>query len=251
MTTPSTDKVKLPILAAFGLPALPVAAIGLVMAVYLPNFFAKHVGISLAAVGSAFMIVRLIDMGLDPLLGLGMDKTRSGLGRFRPWMLIGSPFVMAAIWFLFNAQPGMSEVIAPLTGLFSAHRANMIYRSDERLNAAVARMERRDDGAFGVAVDARTILCGVEPSLNWVLTAMEREAIHEDVRRYLADPLMFANFYRQRSTQRRMTSTSPSSSFDLLNGMRFPNPASSMPRKTGNTKRLQSAIPARFSADSR
>ena len=111
MTTPSTDKVKLPILAAFGLPALPVAAIGLVMAVYLPNFFAKHVGISLAAVGSAFMIVRLIDMGLDPLLGLGMDKTRSGLGRFRPWMLIGSPFVMAAIWFLFNAQPGMSEVM--------------------------------------------------------------------------------------------------------------------------------------------
>ena len=99
----------------------------------------------------------------------------------------------------------MFTVTAPLTGLFSSWRANMIYRSDERLNAAVARMERRDDGAFGVAVDARTILCGVEPSLNWVLTAMEREAIHEDVRRYLADPLMFANFYRQRSTQRRMT----------------------------------------------
>ncbi len=104
-----------------------------------------------------------------------------------------------------RTEGGMFTATAPLTGLFSSWRANMIYRSDERLNAAVARMERRDNGAFGVAVDARTILCGVEPSLNWVLTATEREAIHEDVRRYLADPLMFANFYRQRSTERRIT----------------------------------------------
>lgn len=74
---------------AFASTALPIAAIGLVMGVYLPRFFASQLGVSLAAVGSAFTIVRLIDMAVDPLLGMGMDRTQTRIGRYRPWLILG------------------------------------------------------------------------------------------------------------------------------------------------------------------
>jgi Na+/melibiose symporter-like transporter len=94
---------------AFSSTALPIAAIGLVMAVYLPRFFAGQLGLSLAAVGLAFTIVRLIDLAIDPILGMAMDRTRSRLGRYRPWLLLGGPIVMLAAYMLFMAQPGITE----------------------------------------------------------------------------------------------------------------------------------------------
>ncbi len=50
--------MKLPrsILAGISAPALPIAGLGLPIVVYLPNFFANTVGISLAMVGVIFML---------------------------------------------------------------------------------------------------------------------------------------------------------------------------------------------------
>jgi Na+/melibiose symporter-like transporter len=104
-----SSRLPLPVVMAFSSTALPIAAIALVMAVYLPRFFAGHIGLSLAAVGGAFTIVRLIDMCLDPLLGMAMDRTRSKLGRYRPWLLLGAPIVMLAVYMLFMARPGITE----------------------------------------------------------------------------------------------------------------------------------------------
>lgn len=103
------SRLPLPVVLAFSSTALPIAAIGLVMAVYLPRFFAGQLGLSLAAVGLAFTIVRLIDLAIDPLLGMAMDRTRSRIGRYRPWLLIGGPIVMLAAYMLFMAQPGITE----------------------------------------------------------------------------------------------------------------------------------------------
>jgi hypothetical protein len=47
--------------------------------------------VGLAAVGWAFGLVRIFDLWFDPLLGLAMDRTRTRLGRFRPWFLAGAP----------------------------------------------------------------------------------------------------------------------------------------------------------------
>lgn len=94
-------------LAAFAAPCLPIAALGLPLVVYLPEFYASELGLSLTAVGSAFLIVRLIDIIFDPLIGGMMDRTRSRWGRFRPWMVLGSPLVMAGAFALFMAKPGI------------------------------------------------------------------------------------------------------------------------------------------------
>jgi Na+/melibiose symporter-like transporter len=50
-----------------------------------------------------------VDVPLDPFIGAVMDKTRSPLGRYRLWMLIGTPFLMWGLYQLFNPPMGASE----------------------------------------------------------------------------------------------------------------------------------------------
>ena len=94
---------------AFAATSLPISAVGLAMAVYLPRHFASHLGLDLAVVGTAFFIVRMIDIPIDGLLGWGMDKTRTPIGRYRVWTLLGAPFLMAGVYFLFMAPAGISQ----------------------------------------------------------------------------------------------------------------------------------------------
>lgn len=102
----SGGRVSWPRLAIFSGPSLPISALGLPLAVYLPEFFANVIGVGLAAVGAIFLAVRLLDLAVDPVLGAVMDRTRTPFGRFRPWMLVGAPIVMLAVYMIFMARPG-------------------------------------------------------------------------------------------------------------------------------------------------
>ncbi len=99
-------------LAAFAGPGLPIGAVGLPMIVYLPPYYAGHLGLDLAAVGLVFFLVRAIDLPLDPLLGHWMDRTRSRFGRYRPWLLAGGITLAAGVWLVFMAEPGLSPFAA-------------------------------------------------------------------------------------------------------------------------------------------
>jgi Na+/melibiose symporter-like transporter len=94
-------------LAAFAAPCIPVAAMLMPVTVYLPNYYAKDLGVDLAAIGFAFAMVRLFDLWLDPTLGFLIDKTNTRFGRFRPWLVGGLPIAVLAIWMLFMARPGI------------------------------------------------------------------------------------------------------------------------------------------------
>jgi len=87
---------------------LPYSALVTSVAVQVPRYFASHLGLGLAA-GGIFGLVRLIDIPLDPALGLAMDRTRTPLGRYRPWMLAGAPVLMLGIYKLYEAQPGVEK----------------------------------------------------------------------------------------------------------------------------------------------
>jgi Na+/melibiose symporter-like transporter len=87
---------------------MPVSALGIPLTVYLPNYYASHIGISLTAVGLAFSIVRLIDIAFDPAIGVAINATQTSFGRFRPWMAAGAPLLMVAVYMLFMAAPGVS-----------------------------------------------------------------------------------------------------------------------------------------------
>ena len=98
MTAPRRSNA---VLAAFSGPCLPLAAFGVALPVTLPEFYATHVGLELGVVAAVFMAVRLIDIAFDPLIGWGMDRTRTRLGRYRPWMAVSIPILMLAALMMF------------------------------------------------------------------------------------------------------------------------------------------------------
>jgi GPH family glycoside/pentoside/hexuronide:cation symporter len=106
LETPATRKLPVRLLAPFAAASMPVSALGIPLTVYLPNYYASHIGISLLAVGAAFSIVRLIDIFFDPLIGVAINATNSRFGRFRPWMVAGAPLLMLASYMIFMAEPG-------------------------------------------------------------------------------------------------------------------------------------------------
>jgi Na+/melibiose symporter-like transporter len=93
------------VLLAYGLPALPAAMLGLPLLVYLPGFYAEQVGIGLTAVGAILLLARLWDGVTDPVIGFLSDRTRSRIGRRRPWMIASLPLVLAGAWLLFRPPP--------------------------------------------------------------------------------------------------------------------------------------------------
>lgn len=97
-------------LSAFSAPTLPLAALGLPLVVYLPEYYANNLGLNLSMVGLAFMAVRFSDIFLDPIFGEMMDRTRTRMGRFRPWMLLNTPLLALSTYMLFMAQKGVGPL---------------------------------------------------------------------------------------------------------------------------------------------
>lgn len=75
---------------------------------YLLFFYTDVFGITAAAAGLMFLIVRLIDAIADPLIGTFVDKTNTKYGRFRPYLLYGA-FPFAGVAILCFTTPGFSE----------------------------------------------------------------------------------------------------------------------------------------------
>lgn len=89
---------------AFSATSLPLQALAIAVAVHLPAYFAASIGVELAVVGAAFGLVRLIDVPIEPALGLAMDRTRTRWGRYRFWTLLGAPFLMLGLYMLLMAD---------------------------------------------------------------------------------------------------------------------------------------------------
>jgi len=104
-------------LAAFAAPALPLAAAGLPLSVYLPPFYVQEAGLSLGLVGAIFMLSRIWDAVNDPLIGVLSDRSRTRFGRRKPWIAAGAPiFALSALAIfapgLFGVAPGAAWLAA-------------------------------------------------------------------------------------------------------------------------------------------
>lgn len=63
-----------------------------------PFYYAKTVGLDPAVTGTLFLIVRAIDAITDPVMGVIADRTRTRMGRYRPWLLwLAVPFGVAGV----------------------------------------------------------------------------------------------------------------------------------------------------------
>lgn len=54
---------------------------------FLLYFYTDVFGITAAAAGTMFLVVRMLDTFYDPVVGVLADRTKSKYGKFRPWIL--------------------------------------------------------------------------------------------------------------------------------------------------------------------
>jgi len=95
-------------LIAYGLPALPAAAFGLPLLLYLPTYYAVDLGLGFTLVGALILAARLLDVAADPLIGWASDRFGTRHGRRRPWLVAALPLVLLAAEFLFRPASGVS-----------------------------------------------------------------------------------------------------------------------------------------------
>lgn len=57
------------------------------MVIFQLAFYTDTFGITAAAAGTLFLVVRVFDAFFDPLMGLVADRTETRWGKFRPWVL--------------------------------------------------------------------------------------------------------------------------------------------------------------------
>ena len=94
----------------YALPSLVTSVAALPMALFVPAFYADELGLPLAAVGAAIAASRLLDVVTDPLIGSLSDRFETRWGRRKPWLIVGTPLFLAAVWQVFvpgdNASTG-------------------------------------------------------------------------------------------------------------------------------------------------
>lgn len=54
---------------------------------FLPSFYTDTFGLSVAAVGTMFLVIRFFDAFNDPIMGIIADRTNTRWGKFRPYIL--------------------------------------------------------------------------------------------------------------------------------------------------------------------
>jgi Na+/melibiose symporter-like transporter len=138
------QRASLATMSIFSLTGLPLGALGIAMAIYVQPYFAQDLGVGLVAIAAAFGVVRLLDTFVDPFLAVVMDRTRTPIGRYRAWLIAGTPIMMIAVYALFMARPGIGTSYLILwllvlnlgTSIIGIARfawsANLVTRYDQR-----------------------------------------------------------------------------------------------------------------------
>lgn len=75
----------------------------LMVGTYITYFYTNILGIPAVMAGTIFMVARLVDAITDPLMGIMVDRTNTKIGRYRPYILAGAPFLGIVFILLFTA----------------------------------------------------------------------------------------------------------------------------------------------------
>lgn len=93
---------------AFATPSFALTAMLLPVLMYLPDYYARELGVDLAVLAVVLSVVRIADIAFDPVLGVLIDRSHPRTGRYRTWFLAGVPLTAVAIFMLYNAPVGVT-----------------------------------------------------------------------------------------------------------------------------------------------
>ena len=135
---------------AFAGPSLPLAGMGTIYGVYMAPYLTGVLGVGLTAIAGAFLIIQVLTLFLDPVLGWAMDRTRSRMGRFRPWLLASVPIFLLAVYMMFMAKPGIGARYLIIWGLVMGLGTSMLTLSQAAWGANLASTYNERSKLYGV-----------------------------------------------------------------------------------------------------
>lgn len=107
-------------LLCYALPWLVVQIVTLPLVNFVPGYYASELGIPLLQVSLVLLVGRGLDIFTDPLIGLLSDRTRTRIGRRKPWIIAGLPILMLGAWLLFRPpdDAGAFYLLASVTVVY-------------------------------------------------------------------------------------------------------------------------------------
>ncbi|MEE2702825.1 MAG: MFS transporter [Myxococcota bacterium] len=122
----AAGRLPLGIAMAYGPPVVGAASMLFFVQFYFLNFATDVLLISPAVIGVVFALGRLWDALTDPLVGTWSDRTRSRLGRRRPWLFASAPLLWLTFAMVYLPPRGLSDtstLVWVTIGLFAFYTA--------------------------------------------------------------------------------------------------------------------------------
>ena len=91
----------------YGVGAIGKDMVYALVAGFLMYYYNTVLGISATFIGVLFMAARTFDAFNDPLMGVVVGKTNTKMGRFRPWILLGTIINAVVLYFMFAIPKGV------------------------------------------------------------------------------------------------------------------------------------------------
>lgn len=93
---------------SYGLGAVGKDMVYMLSASYILYYYQDLLGVNAAVMGMILLAARVFDAFNDPIMGVLVAKTRTGWGRFRPWLFIGTILNAVILYLLFAAPPALN-----------------------------------------------------------------------------------------------------------------------------------------------
>ena len=93
---------------AYGIGAIGKDWVYALVSGFLLIYFNTVIGVSGVFTGVLFMVTRVFDAFNDPFMGVIVEKTRTKMGKFRPWLLIGTLLNAVVLYAMFAVPEGLT-----------------------------------------------------------------------------------------------------------------------------------------------
>lgn len=93
--------------ASYGLGAVGKDMVYMLSASYVLYYFQDVMGVSAYAMAVILLAARVFDAFNDPIMGIIVAKTRTQMGKFRPWLLIGTLTNSVVLFAMFACPPSL------------------------------------------------------------------------------------------------------------------------------------------------
>ncbi len=107
---PEAEEERIPTgrILVYSAPVLGLFSGSALISLYLLKFATDVLLIAPAAMGAIFMVGRIWDAVSDPIVGYWSDRTRTRIGRRRPWLLVSALPIAVAFWMMWSPPASLA-----------------------------------------------------------------------------------------------------------------------------------------------